>query len=76
MTDGPGASYCPLLMGGWQSDAAFVIQWRPETDIEAGRFEGRVEHIASYKAVRFRSLDELLAFFAQVLADVRNTEQP
>jgi hypothetical protein len=74
MTDCPGAGYCPLLMGGWQSDAAFVIQWRPETDIEAGRFEGRVEHIASYKAVRFRSLEELLAFFAKVLAEVRNTE--
>jgi hypothetical protein len=75
MTDCPGASYCPPLMGGWQSDAAFVIQWRPETDIEAGRFEGRVEHIASYKAVRFRSLEELLAFFAKVLAEVRNTDQ-
>ena len=63
-------------MGGWQSDGAFVIQWRPETDIEAGRFEGRVEHIASYKAMRFRSLDELLAFFARVLAEVRNADQP
>jgi hypothetical protein len=61
-------------MGGWQSDAAFVIQWRPETDIEAGRFEGRVEHIASYTAMRFRSLDELLAFFAKVLAEVRSRE--
>ena len=67
--------YCPFLMEGWQYKAAFVIQFRPETDIEAGRFEGRVEHIASTKATRFHSLDELLGFIASVLTDVRNTEQ-
>jgi hypothetical protein len=63
-------------MEGWQSKAAFVIQCRPETDIANGRFEGRVEHIASYKAVRFHSLDELLAFVAGVLTEIRNAEQP
>ena len=68
--------YCPLLMDGWQHKAAFVIQFRPETDVEAGRFEGRVEHIASYKTTRFHSLDELLAFIAIVLAEVRDAEQP
>jgi hypothetical protein len=51
-------------MGGWQQNGAFVIQFRPQTDIEAGRFEGRVEHIASYKATRFSSLDELHRFIA------------
>jgi hypothetical protein len=69
------SDYCPLLMDGWQYKAAFVIQFRPETDVDAGRFEGRVEHIASYKATRFHSLDELLAFIASVLAEVRNAEQ-
>lgn len=68
--------YCPFLMEGWQYKAAFVIQFRPETDTEAGRFEGRVEHIASTKAARFHSLDELLGFIASVLAEVRNAEQP
>ena len=58
-----------------QYKAAFVVQFRPETDIEAGRFEGRVEHVASYKATRFHSLDELLAFIASVLAEVSNAEQ-
>jgi len=67
--------YCPLLMELWQYSAAFVVQFRPETDIEAGRFEGRVEHVASSKATRFHSLDELLAFIASVLAEVRSTEQ-
>jgi hypothetical protein len=63
------------MMLGWQYKAAFVIQFRPETDIDAGRFEGRVEHIASSKSTRFHSLDELLAFIASVLAEVSNTEQ-
>jgi hypothetical protein len=63
-------------MNGWQHKAAFVVQFRPETDIDAGRFEGRVEHIASTKATRFHSLDELLGFIDSVLAEVCNTEQP
>jgi hypothetical protein len=62
-------------MEGWQYKAAFVIQFRLETDIGAGRFEGRVEHMASSKASRFHSLDELLAFIASVLTEVRSTEQ-
>jgi len=52
-----------------------VIQFRRETNVEAGRFEGRVEHIASYKAARFHSLDELLAFITTMLAEVTATEQ-
>ena len=75
MTYNARSDYCPFLMEGWQYKAAFVIQFRPETDIEAGRFEGRVEHIASYKATRFHSLDELLGFIASLLTEVRNTEQ-
>jgi hypothetical protein len=75
MTFDTRSDYCPLLMEGWQHKAAFVIQFRRETDIEAGRFEGRVEHVASYKATRFHSLEELLGFIASVLAEIRNTEQ-
>ena len=55
---------------------AFVIQFRPETDVEAGRLEGKVEHVASYEAARFSSLEELLSFIAKMLAEVDNTEQP
>jgi hypothetical protein len=69
------SNYYPLMMVGWQYKAAFVIQFRPETDIEAGRFEGKIEHIASYKAMRFHSLEELLDFIAGVLAEVSDTEQ-
>ncbi len=62
-------------MEAWQYTAAFVIQFRPETDIAAGRLEGRVEHIASTKATRFHSLDELLTFIANVLTQAPNADQ-
>jgi len=62
-------------MEKWQYSAAFVIQFQPETNIEARRFEGRVEHIASTKATRFHSLEELLSFVASVLAEVSNSDQ-
>ncbi|HXI92139.1 MAG TPA: hypothetical protein VNO24_19145 [Blastocatellia bacterium] len=74
MTYDTRSDYCPLMMEGWQYRGAFVIQFRQESDIEAGRFEGRVEHIASYKMTRFHSLDELLGFIASVLTEVRNAE--
>ena len=59
-------------MEKWRYKAAFVIQLRQESDIEAGRFEGRVEHIESYKATRFHSLDELVSFIANVLPEEHN----
>jgi len=58
-------------MEGWQSKAAFVIQFREETDIPAGRLEGKIEHIASYRSVRFHSVEELLAFTSSVLAELK-----
>ena len=76
MTFNARSDYCPLLMERWQYKGAFVIQFRQESDIETGRFEGRVEHIASYKATRFHSLDEFLGFIASVLTEVKNAEQP
>lgn len=63
-------------MRTWQSNAAFVVQFREGTDLEAGRLEGKVEHIASYKAARFHSIDELIAFMARVLTEIRNPDQP
>jgi len=75
MTDNARSDYCLCTMEGWQYKAAFVIQLRPETDIEAGRFEGKVEHVASSRATRFHSLDELVGFIASALAEVRKTEQ-
>ena len=74
MTDNARLDYCLPMMDGWQYKAAFVIQFRPETDIEAGRFEGKAEHVASFKATRFHSLDVLLVFISSVLTEIRSTE--
>ncbi len=59
-------------MERWQSLGAFVVQFRESTDIAAGRLEGRIEHIASYKSARFESAEELLAFIGRVLSDLRD----
>jgi hypothetical protein len=50
---------------------AFVVQFRAETDLVHDRCTGRVEHVVSGQSTRFASLEELLAFMAQVLATVR-----
>src|SRR5262245_1564279 len=63
--------YSPSFMEGWQYKAAFVIQFRPETNVESKRFEGRVEHVASSKAMRFHSLEELFTFIADIFFQLR-----
>ena len=75
MTAGSEPSILVSGMEDWQSRAAFVVQFRPGTDISAGRLEGKVEHIASYEAARFHSLDELLAFIARVLSQIPRSGQ-
>jgi hypothetical protein len=62
-------------MDGWEHKAAFVIQFRPETDVKTGRFEGRIEHIPSSRAIRFQTLDQLLTFIAKVLASVQRNQE-
>jgi hypothetical protein len=57
----------PLLLPEW----AFVVQFREGTDMDHGQLDGRVEHVVSGQATRFQSLQELLAFMAQVLASLR-----
>jgi hypothetical protein len=54
---------------------AFVIELRADSTLAPEKFEGRVEHMASYRARHFHSLDELLDFIATVLAEGSNTEQ-
>jgi hypothetical protein len=70
MTAVPQPAIVVREMDEWQSRAAFVIQFREGTDIGAGRLVGRVEHIASYKAARFHSLEDLLSFIARVLDEM------
>jgi hypothetical protein len=57
------------------SGRAFVVQLHAEADIAKGCFTGRVEHIASYQATRFDSLEDLTAFMARVLAAYEAEEE-
>jgi hypothetical protein len=50
---------------------AFVVQFGPATQVDAGQVEGRVEHLVSRQATRFQSLETLLAFITRVLREVR-----
>lgn len=49
---------------------AFVVQIHADARVdEHGQFYGRVEHIVSYQATHFKSLEELLAFISRVLKE-------
>ena len=75
MTPLTRAGYYRPVMKDWKYNGAFVIQFQLETDLENGRCQGRAEHIVSYKAIRFSSLEELLAFVTQVLTEIRAGEE-
>jgi hypothetical protein len=63
------------MMKDWKYKGAFLVQFQPETNFETGLCQGRVEHVTSYKTMRFCSLEELLAFVAQVLTEARADEE-
>ncbi|MGH8601393.1 MAG: hypothetical protein ACREXR_00985 [Gammaproteobacteria bacterium] len=54
----------------YPSDGAFVLQFHREADLGAGRFLGRIEHVASGRAGHFHSSEELVAFVAARLGEV------
>jgi hypothetical protein len=55
----------------WPYAGAFVVQFRPDADVDAGPFEGRIEHVASGRAARFSTLQELREFVTRLLAEMR-----
>jgi hypothetical protein len=50
---------------------AFIVQFGEETQLEEGQMVGRVEHVVSWQAIHFASLDTLLAILARVLREVQ-----
>jgi hypothetical protein len=50
---------------------AFVVQFHADTELEAAPVSGRVEHVVSGQATAFSSLEDLLAFMARLLREVR-----
>jgi hypothetical protein len=53
---------------------AFVVQLREQSDVEHGRWAGRVEHVTSGQATHFQSLEELLTFIAEILTSPRKEQ--
>ena len=48
---------------------ALAVQLHADARVEHGQFYGRVEHIVSYQATHFTSLEEPLAFISQVVKE-------
>jgi hypothetical protein len=45
-----------------------VVQLRWDAAVEHGDFRGRVEHLVSFQATHFESVEELTAFITRVVA--------
>jgi hypothetical protein len=54
---------------------AFVIQLRQKADPGAADLAGRIEHVDSGRADHFGSVDELVRFIVQTLAEVEGAEE-
>lgn len=59
------------MKNGWQHEGSFVIKFFPDTNPDAGRFCGRIEHVASGQTTRFESQHELLTFLHNSLKTIR-----
>ena len=57
------------------TNRVFVVQLRLQPQGASSRYDGRVEHFVSGQVARFHSLEELLAFMIQVLADVQQQRE-
>lgn len=54
---------------------SFVVQLSDKADPEHSRFCGRIEHVTSGKAARFRSLEEMALFLAERIAESPDTSR-
>lgn len=50
--------------------AAFLVQFQADTDVERQKVAGRVEHVVSGQSTYFTSLNELLAFIGSILKTI------
>jgi hypothetical protein len=57
------------------ANRAFVVQLHAEAKVEEGEFRGRVEHIVSYQATHFDSLEELAAFLTKITLSLAVDEE-
>jgi hypothetical protein len=54
---------------------AFVVQFRADANVTAGRMAGRVEHVVSGRSERFSSMTGLWAFIEKILSEVNTQRQ-
>jgi hypothetical protein len=54
---------------------AIVVQLHADAQVAQGEFRGRVEHIVSYKATHFHSLEELVAFLTKTILSLAVEEE-
>jgi hypothetical protein len=47
----------------------FVVQLHADALTEEGGFKGRVEHVVSYQATHFSSVEELVAFITRIVLE-------
>jgi hypothetical protein len=58
------------------SNRAFVVQFRLPSEGNPMRWEGRVEHVISGQAQRFKSQEQLWAFITRVLTALQSRPLP
>jgi hypothetical protein len=63
------------MMNRWPHTGAFVLQFQLDTDPRTSAFQGRIEHVASGRAMRFHTIEELQTFVAELLNDMRAREE-
>lgn len=56
------------------TNRAFVVQLHADAQVEQGEFRGRIEHIVSFQATHFHSLEELTAFIVQVITTLQEDD--
>jgi hypothetical protein len=71
MTQPSIVAYSPPMMNGWQYRGSFVIKFREDTDVDSGRFSGRIEHVGSGQTAHFDSAEQLYEFLHCVLRRAR-----
>ena len=56
------------------TNRAFVVQLHADAQVDQGELRGRVEHVVSFQATHFHSLEEMKAFIMQVVATLQEDD--
>ena len=62
-------------MNRWPHTGAFVLQFQLDAHPLTSTFQGRIEHVASGRAIQFRTVEELQTFVEEVLNEMRARQE-